>query len=81
MDGPALTNVDGGIIADEPLWLEIKRVTRPIVVDIAVFVLILLALLLGFLGLRALALAGYDGGRVHTFEVLHYWCYAGVYTL
>jgi hypothetical protein len=81
MDGPALTNVDRGDIADESLWREVRRVTRPIIVDIAVFVLILLALLLGFLGLHALKLAGYDGARVHTFEVLHYWCYSGVYTL
>ena len=81
MQSPALSTTDANTLAEDTLWSEVKRVTRPIIVDIAVFILILLALLLGFLGLRALQTAGYEKERVHTFEVLHYWCYSAVYTL
>jgi hypothetical protein len=63
------------------LWDEIRRVTRPIIVDIAVFTLILFALLISAVGIQGLKATGYDKTRVHTFETMHYWCYASVYAL
>jgi hypothetical protein len=81
MDGPAVSRTDRAIIGGESLWEEIRRISRPIVVDIAVFVLILLALLAGFLGLSALKAAGYNQDHIRTFEAIHYWCYAGVHGL
>ena len=81
MNSLKLRVVDKGVDRKETVWTEVARVARPIVVDIAVFVLILLALLLGFLGLRVLQAAGYDKDKLHAFAVMHYWCYAAVYAL
>jgi hypothetical protein len=66
---------------DETMWEEIKRVVRPIVVDTVVLLVILVALFFGYLGLRALDLAGYDKQRIATFETLHYWFYTAAYIL
>jgi len=67
--------------APEPIGAEIMRVTRPIIVDVVVFTLIICALLIGFLGLHLLEATGYDKERVQTFETMHYWFYAGVFGL
>jgi hypothetical protein len=65
----------------ESVWKEVSRVCRPILVDILVFVMILMALFFGFFGLRMLELAGFDEQRVRTLETMHYWFYAGVFGL
>ena len=65
----------------ESFRAEVARVTRPIAVDIVVFSVILSALLIGFMGLRALAAIGFDRDRVQTLETMHYWCYTVVFGL
>jgi hypothetical protein len=60
---------------------ELRRVTRPIVIDMAVFLVILIALLGGYAGLHALQRLGYDEGRIRTFETLHYWLYSSLYSV
>jgi uncharacterized membrane protein len=80
MQSPLVNEIAEEVFA-ESLWSEIKRLARPILVDITVFLLILVALFLGFLSLRALQTAGYQKERIHTLDLLHYWCYTGVYVL
>jgi hypothetical protein len=59
----------------------VRRIVRPIIVDVIVFAVIISALFLGFLGLKALAAVGYSPQRIETFETIHYWSYACAFAL
>jgi hypothetical protein len=48
---------------------------------VIVFLIIIGALLLGFLALRFLAGAGYDAQRIRTLGTMHYWFYAAAFSL
>jgi di/tricarboxylate transporter len=75
------TTLNNVVTVRDSLWADVWRVTRPIVIDVIVFLVILLALLFGFFGLRALRIAGYDTQRVATLETMHYWFYTAVFGL
>jgi len=57
------------------IWSEKREVVKALLTDVIGFVLFLLALLLGFLSLKLLSLAGYPQERITRLENLHYWAY------
>jgi hypothetical protein len=57
------------------VWSDIEPAVRAIVGDTVVFLFILAALAVVFLGLGWLAGLGYDSSRIERFEAMHYWCF------
>ncbi len=63
------------------IWSERRDVVKVLLADVMLFFLVLGALLLGFLGLQALKVAGYPVERIVLFERIHYWAYLAAFSL
>jgi hypothetical protein len=57
------------------VWEDIRPAARALVGDVAIFVLVLAALAVAYLGLRSLRVIGYNQARLETFDLIHYCAY------
>ncbi len=63
------------------LWAEIEPAVRALLGDVALFMLLLAALTIAYLGLEGLGALGYRTERVELLETLHYWAYLAVFVM
>jgi hypothetical protein len=63
------------------VWEDIRPAARALAGDVAIFLMVIAALAIAYLGLRTLRVIGYDSTRLDTLETIHYYAYLVVFTM
>ncbi len=80
-NGRAVTTGSRRVSLITEMWRDGREVTKAIISDAWFFVLILVALIIGNLGLQVLRHSGYPSERIERFEAIHYWGYLCCHTM
>jgi uncharacterized RDD family membrane protein YckC len=62
-------------------WAEARETLKAVLIDVLLFLVVLIALAIGFIVLRGLRFAGFPEDRVLILETLHYWGYVAVFAI